>query len=208
MTMTHDAARLDDAEPLTSDTTDEQGVPPVKSLMWRTLWTLSTLCAVAFAVTLTLRGPLAAAGAVFVDTLGLAGLFAGVLLLDTVPGTLHEPLMVLGYAGGEGFWPVVLTTGSASFLSGVVGWGLGRALGKAAWLQRALRRYHITSFMHHYGVWAVALAALTPFPFAVTTWGAGATGVPLRHVVAGSLLRFPKEIVYFAIYVYGAGLAS
>ena len=38
-------------------------------------------------------------------------------------------------------------------------------------------------------LWAVAVAALLPFPFAVATWTAGAIGMPWRDLFLGSLVR-------------------
>ena len=52
--------------------------------------------------------------------------------------------------------------------------------------------------MKRYGVRAVAVAALTPFPFAIATWGAGASNVGLKPVLLGSLFRFPKVFIYLS----------
>lgn len=185
-----------------------EGVPGLATLARRLLVALVVFGALAFLLAMFVRDPLIALGAGFMDRFGLAGMALGITFLDTLPGTVHEPLMVLAFEGGEGFWKIVLVAGAASWFSGVVGWAIGRALRTSPFVQRILERYDVGPFMRHYGGWAVAIAAFTPFPFALTTWGAGATGVKLRVLMLGSLMRFPKEILYFAIYAYGASLAG
>jgi membrane protein YqaA with SNARE-associated domain len=135
----------------------------------------------------------------FVERAGLAGIFVGVLVLDALPFTFHEPLLFFGLSGGLPvlvIWPVA---GTASFLSGFVGYGLGRLVGPTAFAQRLLARYRIPAFLDRYGTIAVTVAALTPFPFAVATWGGGASKMPLRHLFVGSLFRYPKVLLYVVL---------
>lgn len=157
------------------------------------------LLLVALAVVFKLaHEPLTAVSHSFVDNFGLAGVFVGCLLIDTTPGLTHEPILVVAKQGGLGFWPIFLAAGSGSTLSGVLGYGIGRVLGGSAFLQRVLIRYRLREFLHRYGTRAVAIAALTPFPFAIATWGAGASQIPLRMVLVGALFRFPKVLFYLS----------
>ena len=148
------------------------------------------------------REPLEVAAGGFVDAFGLLGVFVGVLLTDTFVLT-HEPILFVAYAGGLGFWPVFAVASSASVLSGLVGWTLGGLLGRTSPVQRMFDRYKIRTFMEAYGFWAVAVAALTPFPFSVATWASGAAQVPLKTVALGSLFRIPKVMFYFLVIVFG-----
>lgn len=182
--------------------------PSLTALARQLAASLVVIGVAAYLVSRFLRGPIERAGAAFVDEFGLLGVFAGVLALDTLPGTIHEPLMALAWEGGLAYLPIVLASGTGSVAAGVFGWVIGRWLGRFAWVQRTMHRYHIGPFMRRYGGWAVAIAAITPFPYAITTYGAGAAGVRLPVLLAGSMLRFPKEALYFGIYVYGATLAQ
>ena len=167
---------------------------------------LLILLTVAFVAGLTLKTPIEAASAYFVSKFGLAGIFAGIMVLDAVPFTTHEPLLLLGVQGGLGFWTVFLVAGTASTLSGFVGWTMGRIVGRSAMVRRWMGRYKVDRFLTRYGVWAIAIAATTPFPFAICTWSCGAANVPLPRVMFGSLFRFPKVLFYQTLMVVGFNL--
>ncbi|MCB9679951.1 MAG: VTT domain-containing protein [Alphaproteobacteria bacterium] len=152
-----------------------------------------------------LRDPLTAVSQTFVARFGLKGVFTGVLLTDTFALT-HEPLLLAAHAGGLAFWPVFATASVASVTAGPVGWLLGAILGRAAFVQRMFARYRIDSFLHRYGVWAIAVAAITPFPYSVATWASGAAGVSFKTVMLGSLFRVPKVLFYFLLIVGSWGL--
>lgn len=142
--------------------------------------------------------PLDALSTAFVSRFGLLGVFVGCMLIDATPGLTHEPILVVARQGGLGFWLIFLAAGAGSTLSGLLGYGIGRLLGGSAFLQRLLIRYRLREFLHRYGIRAVAIAALTPFPFAIATWGAGASQIPVRSVLIGSLFRFPKVLFYLS----------
>ena len=142
--------------------------------------------------------PLAVVSRAFVDRFGLLGVFVGCMLIDATPGLTHEPVLLFALEGGLGYGLVFAAAGSGSTLAGLVGYGMGRLLGRNSRVQGMLDRYRLRAFLNRYGVRAVAVAALTPFPFAIATWGAGASGVGLRTVFLGSLFRFPKVFIYLS----------
>lgn len=170
----------------------------LRTLVWRTIVALVVIGVVAGVSYVLLKDPLEAFSAVFVAKYGLVGIFVGVALLDAIPMTLHEPLLLFGVAGGLGFGPVLLTAASASVLAGCFGWLGGRVLGRFAPVQRLLAHYRLPELLARYGIAAVAVAALTPFPFAIATWGAGAAGMPFRSLLIGALFRFPKVAFYLS----------
>lgn len=143
----------------------------------------------------------------FVEHLGLPGLFVGVMFTDTLFFT-NEPLLLAAYAGGLGFWPVLITASVSSVLAGFVGYGFGATLGRSAVVTRLFERYHVFEFMKRYGFWFIVVAALTPFPYSVATWAAGATHTSLRTLFLGCLFRFPKTLFYFVLIVFGWDLGT
>ena len=64
-------------------------------------------------------------------------------------------------------------------------------------------RYKIGPFMREYGAYAVAVAAIVPFPYAITTWGAGMSNMKLRDVMLGAIFRYPKVLFYLTLIVLG-----
>ncbi len=172
------------------------------TLMWRGGVGLLTIFAVVALVGWLAREPVTAVSTWFVANWGLAGVFVAVLAIDTVPLT-HEPVLLVGISGGLGFGPVWASAAAGSVAAGVVGWVCGRVLGRMGWLSRLFERYRITEVLQRYGGYAVAVAALTPIPYAVTTWAAGAAHVPLLHVFLGSLVRILKVWIYLSLIVLG-----
>lgn len=184
------------------DPSPDDEVPSLRALLVRLGGALFTLVAGFAALAWLARRPLEAFASWFVDTFGLVGLGLFVLVVDTLPLT-HEPVLFLGLSGGLGFWPVWAAGTLGSIGAGVVGWSMGRLIGRRPWLERLFERYRITAFLRRYGAWAVAVAALTPFPYALTTWASGAANVPLRMVVLGSLMRGPKVLIYLSLIAAG-----
>ncbi|MEL6346920.1 MAG: VTT domain-containing protein [Myxococcota bacterium] len=178
----------------------------IPQLIRRLIGGLVGLLLIALIAGITLKTPIESLSDAFVSSLGLAGVFVGVVVLDALPFTTHEPLLLMGVQGGLGFWPVFWAAGTASVLSGIVGWGLGRLVGRSPFVRRMMHRYQIDRFLNRYGVWAVALAATTPFPFAACTWSCGAVGVPPGQVVFGSLFRYLKVLFYQTLLVVGFNL--
>jgi membrane protein YqaA with SNARE-associated domain len=158
-----------------------------------------------------LRDPLTAASSWFVDRFGLAGVFAAVMFTDTSPLPLtHEPVLLLGVIAGIDPWVLFAVAATASTLSGPVGYGGGWCVRRSdrfkEWLQR--RAPDFTAWMQLHGAKGVAVAALLPIPFAVSTWTAGMTGVNLPKVLAASLLRIPKTGFYLLLIVKGWALGA
>lgn len=154
-----------------------------------------------------LQEPIETASEAFVARTGLLGVFLAVLLIDTFHLT-HEPILLAAYVGGIAFWPMVVVASAASILSGPVGWWIGGHVGRVGVVKAFLSRHRLDAFLRRYGLAAVAIAALTPVPFAATVWAAGATGVRFRDVLLGSLLRFPKVLFWAWIVVSGWSIGT
>lgn len=144
----------------------------------------------------------------FVDHFGLLGIFFGVLILDTLPGTINEPLLILGYTGGLGFLPIWAAASLGSILSGFVGYGIGALLTRSERVHELLVRHRIIEFMSRYGVYSLVIAGLTPLPYSLCTWGAGATHMKLSHLLIGTLFRIPKIGMYLAVTAAGWHLST
>ena len=159
-----------------------------------------------------LREPITALGQTFIDIGGTAGLFAGVMLanISLLPAT-DEPVIFLAISSGRmGAWSIFLVSAAASTLAGPVGYGLGALVGRAtsleAWVTRT--NANLADWLRRRGAWAVAVCAVLPFPFAVSTWTAGMMRVGLVPVCAASLLRIPKTGFYFWLMVQGWGMGG
>lgn len=134
--------------------------------------------------------------------------FGGLALLFFVSETLVSPLppdaILLIIAGSElsatWYLPVAFL-GLLSTLGGHLGWWCGGHLAATGLVRRMLGRHHGRSVevTQRYGVWAVVLAAVTPLPWSVTSWTAGALHMPWKRYLLGSLTRFPRIVLYYVL---------
>jgi len=192
---------------------DTPAEPPIidRVLIRKMVVGIVALLAVAGACGLLLQEPIEAFATAFVDRYGLLGLAAGVLFTDSslIPLT-HEPFLLLGVSAKLPPLKIFAYAATASVVAGVLGWSLGHLLvGRTAlkpWVERKWPTF--AAFVRHYGARGVAVAALLPIPFAVSTWSAGMMHVPLRHVALASLLRIPKTGFYLGLIVAGWSLGT
>jgi membrane protein YqaA with SNARE-associated domain len=160
---------------------------------------IGALLAIAWVV----RDPLTRFAVLVVERLGLVGIFAEVVLLDPVPGIGFQPTLLLGCAAGVPFLPLFAVTSAASLVSSTLCWAIGRRLREWERLRALLDRTRITHHLARHGALAVALASVTPFPHALATIGAGATGVPFGTLLRGALFRPFKILFYLTLFALG-----
>ncbi len=145
-------------------------------------------------------GPtLASLGKHFVALLGGPGVALGYLLPDalTVP-IPADVVAAFGLFGGMPF-AVVATWGAVgSLIGGSLGWFIG--LQAAQRWPRLARRIdedeRVVPFLRRHGASVLALAAVTPLPYSIGCWGAGAIRMPFATFFAVSLLRVPRVALY------------
>lgn len=185
------------------DAYEDDDILELSSLIRRLIGALVALVVASFIAGITLRGPITMLSEWFVVHFGLSGIFFGVLFLDCLPLTMSEPLLLLGYEGNINFWVLTTVAGMGSWLSALLGYSTGLIIGKTERMKRVFRRYRMDRFMKKYGTTFVAVAAITPFPYGISTICAGATRIPLLRVMAAALLRFPKNYLYMALVIAG-----
>jgi membrane protein YqaA with SNARE-associated domain len=95
-----------------------------------------------------------------------------------------------------------------SITGGSVGYLIGDKLRKVPRIARfmARRGRRLEALVRRYGVVVVAVAALTPIPYSLSAWAAGAVKMPFRLFLAASLLRLPR--VAGGLYLVLLGLLS
>jgi membrane protein YqaA with SNARE-associated domain len=152
------------------------------------------------------RGHIESAGVWLIDSYGLWGISIATVITDTSPLPLtSEPIALLGLGADIPVWQIILFMGGTSHLCGPLGYAMGMLVGKIG-LTKAMKRAALTpvvNYVRMYGVRAVAMGALLPIPYALTTWTAGALGVSFWGVLAASSLRWIKTAVYVSLIAGG-----
>ncbi len=196
---------------LTDPASQSQGYVVDRRLIRKSLVGLMVILVAAGITGVFLKEPLQSVGASFIDHFGLVGLFFGVILTDASPLPLtNEPLIFLARGAGVGAWTIFAVVSVASVTAGAVGYWAGRILGERvgleAWMDR--KQPALVHYMRRYGAEGVAIAALLPIPFALSTWSAGVLGVRFWRVMAAALLRIPKTGFYVLLIVGGLSLGG
>lgn len=150
------------------------------------------LVTVAAAVGRFFRDPLQDLSATFVDLFGGPGIAIGYLIPDafTVP-IPNDAFGWFGIEGGLSFWAVVGWGTLGSVTGGSVGYLIGRRLRTTKWVSRFMtgRGQALERLIRRYGVWVVAVAAMTPLPYSLSAWAAGAVHMRFATFFAVSLTR-------------------
>ena len=140
-------------------------------------------------------------GTWLIDQMGLWGLVVGTLITDTSPLPLtSEPIAIIGFGAKIPLWQIICTMSITSHLAGPLGYICGRSIRSLAFVQRLLngKLSPLSEFVKKNGIMAVAMGALLPIPYALTTWIAGALGIGFWYTFLASTLRWIKT----ALYVY------
>lgn len=147
------------------------------------------------------REPLIRVSRAFVGALGGPGVMVGFFLPDAFTLPLpNDVFTVLGLKGGLSFTETVAWATAGSLAGGTVGYGIGNRLRTTAFVRNFFeqRGRGVQATMNRYGVRAVAVAAITPLPYSIFCWAAGAAQVSFRHFMLASQLR----IIRVAGYLY------
>ncbi|PRP90876.1 SNARE associated Golgi protein [Enhygromyxa salina] len=145
--------------------------------------------------------PLMAMGRWFVARFGGVGVAVGFFVPDafTVP-VPTDAFTAFGLWGGIPFWRVVAWGSLGSLTGGSTGWVVGRyLLSRSARLQAYIKRRggdEMAAQLRRSGRWFLAIAAVSPVPYSVTCWAAGATKMPFWQFLTISLLRIPRVAAF------------
>ena len=174
-------------------------LPPLRQILPRLLLGLVALLFGVGLLAVTLREPITHLSTAFIQAVGWPGLLLSVAATDLVPVLSYGSVLLVAHTGGLGFWTSALAAAGGAALGVVAGWTVGRLFGRSEWVQRALERYWIGHVLRRYGIWAVAIASLTPIPDSLTVIGAGASRLPLWQPMLGATVRLPKIVIYLAV---------
>jgi len=140
-----------------------------------------------------------AVGKVFVAWFGGPGVALGYYVPDafSIP-VPNDAFGLFGLAGGMNFWVISAWATFGSVAGGCTGFWLGRLLQRTQWLKEFMlkRGATVQPIVRRYGALGVAVGALTPVPYSVCAWAAGALNMRFDVFFVVSLLRFPRIVAF------------
>jgi membrane protein YqaA with SNARE-associated domain len=143
--------------------------------------------------------PLVALAERFVAVLGPPGIAIGFFLPDALTLPIpNDAFSFFGLIGGVPFWTCVLWACMGTLTGGSAGFFLGRKLSNTETFRRLMARRgrEVKLLVDRYGVLALLCAAITPIPYSIACWSAGACDIRFTTFLAVSLARIPRVIFY------------
>lgn len=185
-------------------------VQAVRRLLLQTVVSVLLIFAVALVAGVLFLDELQEAGERFVVAFGGGGLFACYFAMDAfllpVP---QDPFAALALAGGLPFWEIVFWAGSGSVAGGCLGYWFGARVVRLESVRRRIegRLQRGQAFMVRWGVAAVLVAGITPFPYSVVCWVGGALQMSFwRFLIASLAIRYLRVGSYLWVIEKGLGV--
>lgn len=199
----------DEANAPPAEHADDQEMIAPRRIVGLTLVFIVSLVGVAAALGAFFRDPLQQLSQGFVELLGGPGIALGYLIPDafTVP-IPNDAFGWFGLEGGVPFWEVVFWGTLGSVAGGCVGYLIGGRLRNTRWVSRFMsgRGRSLERLIRRYGIWVVAVAAITPLPYSLAAWAAGAVHMRFSTFFLVSLTRVLR--VAGALYLIRLGLLT
>ena len=152
------------------------------------------------------RDELETMGRALLDQFGYAGIALGTFIADG----FHFPIppqfyMLASIAAGWSVWGTLIAVCTGSLTGGLTAYSIARKASHLRIFQRLLARtqHKVDWLFERFGYWAVALGSLTPIPFSMLCYVAGAHRMPTKTFVLLALFRIPKVILYFELVKLG-----
>lgn len=130
---------------------------------------------------------------------GFAGLAAIVFVMDILIQPVSPDFLILSSTlGGANLIFASFIGGTASTLAGIIGYFIGRKLIFRGVLGLFSLK-HLTNgqrLFKKYGIWAVAVGALSPVPYSAVCWSAGTYNMQFKRFLITSIVtRIPRFFI-------------
>lgn len=195
---------------MTQETPNGEGAAPLRRLLIQTAVSVLVIFLAALFVGAVFLEQLNQVGESFVQALGGQGLFLCYFAMDAFLLPLpQDPFATLALSGGLPFEEIVFWAGLGSVVGGMLGYALGRWVSRFDTVQRRFgeRLVRGEAFMERWGVAAVLIAGITPFPYSVVCWVGGALRMSFwKFVVASLSIRFVRVASYLWVIEKGLGV--
>ncbi len=152
------------------------------------------------------RAPIEEACGSLISWFGYLGIFISIFMMDAfmIPPA-PDLIIFIAVAGNLDPARALLAMCTASLLAGSLGFLLGRKIRNHSRFISPDNRYVALGqeLIGKYGIWAVAIGCLTPFPFTIITWTSGFLGMRYRLFLPITLLRIPRFAIYYYLFSLG-----
>ncbi len=137
-----------------------------------------------------------------VERFGVAGILFGLFLSDSIAVPVPTDLyLALAVASQAPLVPLTAAICVVSMIAGTIAFKIGPNLQRIGFIRRRIEAFRPRGevMFQRFGVWAVAIGALTPLPYSITCWFAGIYGMPTRRFLLANFFRAPRMIIYIVL---------
>ncbi len=195
-------------DPHTEDETEHTGEEDVSLLpiIKQTVLAVVLIFGVVGLLAYFFKEPLTDWATWMVTRFGLWGLVVCVPLSDVL--SLPVPPEVGLFIAMATNQPVALTIAllsAVSVICGSISFVIGPQLARIGFVKRRIERWRVRgeALFRHWGVWTVAIGAISPVPYAMTCWFAGIYKMRYSKFFLATLFRVPRFIGYYYLFELG-----
>jgi membrane protein YqaA with SNARE-associated domain len=149
-----------------------------------------------------LREPAVGFSEGLVSSLGSPGIGFAFFVSDAFPlFPFHDAYLAIGMVGNLEFWLIAFWASLGSLTGGSLGYLIGRLFRRSEAFRQYTRQKggDIYKLLNRYGVWALAIGALSPFPYSMACWITGMLRMRYFTFITISLLRIPRIVAYLCL---------
>jgi membrane protein YqaA with SNARE-associated domain len=172
----------------------------VKSALKRLVVSVVVIFAAIVALGFVFRTPLEHFSRVVIERFGLAGIGGGIFVADMFTFPIPPDLYLLAGSAAQADPYLVIAVGSvASILGGWGGYFIGMALSRMPRFQSIIQDDTDPTMrpLKRLGIAAVVVAALTPIPFSLICYLAGALRVRFAAFALATMARIPRMAGFY-----------
>ena len=198
------------ARSVEQDTDDEEaGASSLRTIALQTLALSVILVGVVILAASFFKEPLTQFANWIIETFGMAGVLLGIIAADVFTFPIPPDLFIgIAATSDAPTVPMLIAICITSVAAGSVSYVLGPQLRRIGFIERRLERWRPKGevLFGRYGVWAVAIGALSPLPYSITCWMAGIYGMPYTKFFLATLFRAPRMVAYYLLIMAGWGM--
>ncbi|MEM1348147.1 MAG: VTT domain-containing protein [Myxococcota bacterium] len=153
------------------------------------------------------KGPLTDLATWIAHTFGAVGILVALALSDTFFIPIPPDALLFAAAASPDIsdLPMMIAACVTSTACGSMAYLIGPYIGRIPLLERRIEAYRPRgeAMFAKYGVWAIALAAVSPLPYSMACWLAGIYKMPYKGFFVATLFRIPRIALYYALFLLG-----
>lgn len=181
-------------------------VTSLRSVIMQTVFAVLGVVAILIVAATFFKEPLTLFADWMVAQFGLAGILLGIAASDILSIPIPPDTFIFFAATSDmPALPVVTAMSLTSVICGNIAYFVGPQVQRIGFIRRRIEKWRPKgeALFLRWGVWAVAIGAISPLPYAMTCWFAGIYKMPYKKFFLATFTRIPRIVAYYYLFVLG-----